>query len=679
MGARALLARIPHSFWRFGLVGIGGLFVDMAALYAVIWGLGLSPVPAKVVSFLAAATFTWWMNRRYTFGSSGKSLLHEWASFLATNAFGGAVNFAVYSAMVTQLFAYVWMPALATAAGSVSGLLFNYTASRHIVFKKPRRPKTAQADSRVDAPPLPRLAYPLTALVCLGFGGVALGLGMDGNWDLQNYHLHNGWAFVNGLVGRDLLVPVSNQCFHNPILDVPYALAFERLPARAIGFVLGALHGLNFLPLFAIAWRLSTQPDWRRRLGVSTALAMAGLVGAGGLSEVGLVFYDNVLSLGVSTAALLVVWRWDLLAQGRGWAGVAWVLAAGFCVGLAFGLKQTMVFYCVGWCAAFLIADLPWWRRVGLGFWFGVGVLAGFAAGGGYWAWHLWETYGNPLFPYYNHVFRSPWTGPESYVDDHYLPRSWAEGLLLAYRFSFDPHLVGEVVFRDLRIPALVTLIPLAAVAGGWRKQAQPFTLPGPTGWLLAAGFLSYAVWVPMFSIYRYLVPLEMLAPTLLFAAIGLLPGAAKTRQYAAAGLLGAVVLATVPGDWMRVPWRERAVEVEGVAELSLPANTLVLISGYEPMSYLIPAFPKSLRFYRIGSNFILPADPEIGFRKIFRDAIRDNPGPIASMHVATERPQTVKTLPGYGLALDLPSCRPLASPVSPTDYAFCLARRVGR
>ena len=150
MSAQTLIMRIPASFWRFGLVGVGGLFVDMAALYAVIWGLGLAAVPAKVFSFLAAATFTWWMNRRYTFGKSGKSLLHEWASFLATNAFGGAVNFTVYTALVTQAFPYAWMPALATAAGSVSGLLFNYTASRHIVFKtRPR--KAAQ-----PAPHLPK-------------------------------------------------------------------------------------------------------------------------------------------------------------------------------------------------------------------------------------------------------------------------------------------------------------------------------------------------------------------------------------------------------------------------------------------------------------------------------------------------------------------------------------------
>jgi putative flippase GtrA len=172
MSIQALTSRIPTSFWRFALVGIGGLFVDMTILYIVMWELGLAPVPAKVFSFLGAATFTWWMNRRYTFGSSDKSLLFEWAGFLTTNAFGGAVNFAVYTAMVTQLFPYVWMPALATAMGSLSGLLFNYMASRHIVFDRPQQRRTKLVQSRKRTRRLPRFVYLLTLLVSLVFSGV---------------------------------------------------------------------------------------------------------------------------------------------------------------------------------------------------------------------------------------------------------------------------------------------------------------------------------------------------------------------------------------------------------------------------------------------------------------------------------------------------------------------------
>ncbi len=674
MSALEAVLRIPASFWRFGLVGVGGLFVDMAVLYAVMWSLGLGPVPAKVFSFLAAATFTWWMNRRYTFGGSGKSLLCEWAGFLATNAVGGVVNFAVYTTLVAQFTPHAWLPALATAMGSLSGLMFNYTASRHLVFNTTRGPHALRSDVDEAAPPLPGVAYPLALAVCLGFGCVALGLGMDANWDLRNYHWYNGWAYANGLVGRDLLVS-QLPSFYNPTLDAVYALGVERLPARAIGFALGMAHGLNFLLLLAIAWRLSTLADPRRRLAVSAAAALTGMAGAGGMAEVGTVFYDDLLSLGVFAAVLLVISHWDKLAAGK---GAIWVLAAGIPAGLAFGLKQPMAIYCLGLCAAFLVAAMPWRRRALAGFWFGIGALFGFAAGGGRWAWHLWQAYGNPLFPFFNQVFLSPWGLPIDYRDDGFLHHSLAEKLLLVWRFSFNSRLAGEIDFRDFRIMVLMTLLPLTALARALRRQEFPFTRPGPTGWLLAAALAVYALWVPAFSIYRYLVPLEMLSPVLIVAAIGLLPGSQTLRGYATAALLGALVLTTIPGDWQRVPWEDNAVPVD-VPAIAHPEQTLVLLSGREPLSFLIPAFPRSMRFYRIESNFEFPDDPDDGFYKVFRDAVRKHQGPVASLHSVAEQPGAARKLAVYGLELVMPSCRPVSSPLGgEVRYAFCLTRRLG-
>jgi putative flippase GtrA len=667
MSAQLAVLRIPASFWRFGLVGAFGLAVDMAALYAAIWGLGLTALPAKGLSFLAAATFTWRMNRQYTFERSGKSLGHEWAGFLAANALGGAVNFAVYTAILARLPPEAWTPALATAAGSLGGLLFNYTASRHIVFAKPR---PCDGGAREAAPPLPAAAYPLTLLACLGSGAAALWLGMDANWDLRNYHWYNGWAFLNGLLGRDLLVS-QTPSFYNPTLDAAYVWLAGNLPARAVGFALGMAHGLNFLPLFAIAWRLSDLAHPGHRLALSASAALAGITGAGGVSELGTVFYDNLLSLCVSGSAWLVVWRWDTLTGENGLSDAGWALLAGLPAGLAFGLKQPMVIFCVGLCAAFLAADLPWPRRLRLGFSFGFGVLLGFAIGGGHWAWHLWTHYGNPLFPYFNHIFQSPWGLPAPYRDETFVPRTWAEKLLLAYRFSFNTRLVGEAEFRDFRILALVTLVPLAA-ANRWRKPGPP----SPAGWLLAAGLLGYAAWVILFSIYRYLIPLEMLAPAMIVAAVGWLPVPGKAQALAAACALWLLVSCTIPGNWLRVPWEAQAIPVE-VPPVERPEQTLVLLSGREPLSFLIPAFPKSLRFYRIDSNFALPGDPGSGFRKQFHDAIRGHLGPLASLHLAAERDMAAAALAGYGLELDGPGCRPVSSPLNPAPYALCPVRRL--
>jgi putative flippase GtrA len=415
MVLNALKSRVPHSFWRFALVGIGGLVVDMAILYVGLWGLELSWFWAKVFSFLAAATFTWGLNRHYTFGKSNKSLFVEWASFLATNAFGGFVNFSVYSAVVTQFYPYVWLPAVATGMGSLSGLFFNYLSYKHLVFNQTSKLEIVAKDSWVcETPPFPHVFYLITFLVCMAFGAVALWLGTDASWDIRNYHWYNGWAFVNGLTGRDWLVS-QLASFYNPAVDVPYALAVGRLPARAIGFALGMAHGLNFLPLSAIAWHLSTLANPRHRLYVSAAIAMVGICGAGGISEVGLLLYDNVLSLGVLTSILIVVANWDKIAQEPNLASIGWTIAAGISVGLVFGLNQPLVIFCVGLTTAFLVADITVLRRIGAIFCLGIGVLIGFTLSGGYWAVHLWETFGNPFFPYFNQFFQSHWASPIPY------------------------------------------------------------------------------------------------------------------------------------------------------------------------------------------------------------------------------------------------------------------------
>jgi len=676
MDFQGLISRIPLSFWRFALVGIGGLFVDLAVLYAGLWGLGLSWFSAKVISFFAAATFTWWMNRQYTFGKSNKSLLVEWASFLATNAFGGFVNLSVYTVVVTQFHPYVWLPAVATAMGSLGGLFFNYLSSKHLVFNQVSKLEILAMDSRVgEIPPFPRILFLVTCLVCLTFGATALWLGMDASWSLRNYHWYNGWAYVNSLTGRDGLVS-QLASFFNPMVDVPFALAAERLPARAVGFLLGMLHGLNFLPLSAIAWQLSTLANTRHRLIASATLAMVGLCGAGGLSEVGLVSYDNVLSLGVLTSILLVVANWDKIVHESNIKGVAWTAMAGIPVGLVFGLKQPLAIYGVGLTAAFLIANMTLPRRILAAFCFGFGVLVGFALTGGYWAVHLWKAFGNPFFPNFNQIFQSPWALPIPNYDTSFIPQGLVAKILFIFRFSFDSRLCSETVFRDFRLLSLITLVLLAALARVWRKQAHPFTHPGPTVWMLAAGLAAFAIWVPLFSIYRYLIPLEMLAPLLSVAAIGLLPWGKRTRLGAAISLLALLTVSTVPADWIRVPWEDKAIAVN-VPDVPQPSESLVLLSGHEPLSFLIPAFPKSMRFYRIDSTFTLPDESEAKFRSVFREAIRINRGPIYSLHSAKEGHEAIRKLAEYSLEFDKTSCREFSSPIGTGAYALCLTRKL--
>ena len=55
--------------------------------------------------------------------------------FLAANAVGGLVNYTTYAVLVTIYASVAAQPVIGVAAGSVAGLVVNFTASRYVVFR----------------------------------------------------------------------------------------------------------------------------------------------------------------------------------------------------------------------------------------------------------------------------------------------------------------------------------------------------------------------------------------------------------------------------------------------------------------------------------------------------------------------------------------------------------------
>jgi putative flippase GtrA len=127
---------LRRQFARFASVGVLGFIVDAMVLYACIKGLGLGLYAGRLVSYLCAATTTWYLNRRMTFAHCDQTApAKQWLRFLATNGVGGLVNFGSYSIVVATLPAGMLVPLLGVAVGSIAGLFFNFTASRLFVFK----------------------------------------------------------------------------------------------------------------------------------------------------------------------------------------------------------------------------------------------------------------------------------------------------------------------------------------------------------------------------------------------------------------------------------------------------------------------------------------------------------------------------------------------------------------
>jgi putative flippase GtrA len=127
---------VLRQFISFGIVGVAGFVVDAGVLYcALAAGLGL--YAGRIISYLTAATTTWILNRRYTFGrsSGGRSLIGEWARFVFSQLSGAAVNLSTYGLLV---YFSPWVarnPVIGVAFGSIAGLLVNFVAARSYAFK----------------------------------------------------------------------------------------------------------------------------------------------------------------------------------------------------------------------------------------------------------------------------------------------------------------------------------------------------------------------------------------------------------------------------------------------------------------------------------------------------------------------------------------------------------------
>ncbi len=120
---------------RFCLVGGLGFLIDAGALALLVYGLGLNPIPARVLSFLIAATAAWAVHRRFTFRVTTRPSGLEWLRFVLLNGAGGLINLGTYSALLLQAPPPLGLPIPAVAVGSAVAVVFNYTTAKWLVFR----------------------------------------------------------------------------------------------------------------------------------------------------------------------------------------------------------------------------------------------------------------------------------------------------------------------------------------------------------------------------------------------------------------------------------------------------------------------------------------------------------------------------------------------------------------
>lgn len=123
-------------FVRFCVVGLVGFGVDTVTLHYLLATTDAGPYIGRTLSYLLAATVTWELNRRFTFHVSTRTgLANQWLRYTSVNIFGLSLNYGVYAVCI-QSFEVAWRyPVLGVAAGSAAGLVSNFLASKHFIFR----------------------------------------------------------------------------------------------------------------------------------------------------------------------------------------------------------------------------------------------------------------------------------------------------------------------------------------------------------------------------------------------------------------------------------------------------------------------------------------------------------------------------------------------------------------
>ena len=462
----------------------------------------------------------------------------------------------------------------------------------------------------------PRAPMRAFLIVPVLFGLLSVWMGQDSNWDLQNYHWYNPYALLHGRLQADI-APGQFQSYFNPTIDLPYYFLNSVLPGPLVGFVMGALHGLNFVLLAAIAMQAFGGRGAARaeeRTGdtrLALLLALVGVCGVGFLSELGNTMGDDLTSLLVLGSLYLILrgWRQPAVVPTR--APV--LLLAGLLMGIGSGLKLTNVTYALAACLALLAVPLPQSssvpRRIGAAVLYGCGVLAGLLAASGYWWWMMWQRFANPLFPQFNQIFRSPLAQPLGVLDTAHLPHNALEVLVWPFVFITDFKRVGEIALRPAIMPALY--VAALVFAGMWLAErfgakrtpaattasaAATARLAPQARFLLVFGLVAYLGWMKLFSIYRYLVPLELLAPLMLWLLIERI--AARRHAARIGGWLLAVTtfLALPVMTWGHASWGDTAFSARFPA-FERPESTIVFTAhGDPPMGWLAALAPHGVR-----------------------------------------------------------------------------------
>ncbi len=394
----------------------------------------------------------------------------------------------------------------------------------------------------------------VTLLIFLIIGGIFSWLnGQDATWDLLNYHLYNPFALLNGRFTTDIM-PAGIHTFLNPLLDVPLYVMIKHFNAhpQLIAFIQGFWGGALGFTLFKMCSLIFEEE--KTKLPAYLALAI-GLTSSAFLGQIGLSYNEVPMAFFLCTSLYFLL---IFLLQKP--SCECWAFWAAFLAGAAVGFKYTAAPFVLALTAAFFI-NIRRLKKPSKAFLlFALGGLVGFLLTNGYFMLRLYRAYGNPLFPFFNTIFQSPYFDPVNFEEVRFYPRSTLQWLFYPFFWIFpNSWVVSEPIIADSRL-ALAQIAFFALLPKALFSKTQNTRQLCILQTLLIFCAVGFVLWLHLYGIIRYLVTLEVLSGILIVLA---LQQFFSKRITAIIGLLLIVLLAktTIYPNWGRDRFFDHAIE----------------------------------------------------------------------------------------------------------------------
>ena len=163
----------------------------------------------------------------------------------------------------------------------------------------------------------------------------------------------------------------------------------------------------------------------------------------------------------------------------------------------------------------------------------------------------------------------------------------------------------------------------------------------------------SFITWQILFSIHRYLSPLEILSPLIIVILVGyLMENITLRRWFIFTSFI--LIIFSVDGPLPKIlSWNKSFFRVK-VPEIEQLDSSIIFMVGKDPIAYLIPSFPPGARFIRLESFFKFNnPGVETKFHEEIKELIQNHDGPFYLLTRWVNIPRHAQLLQNLGLKVN--------------------------